>query len=101
MSETFDVSSSQHYFVYILFSTKDKKLYIGYSTNLEQRIIEHNAGRVTSTKNRKPLMLIYNEVFIDKDDARARERFLKSGFGREQMKKALKSTLFKLNYKNL
>lgn len=100
MSETSDVSLNK-YFVYILNSQKDHKLYIGYTTNLESRLIEHKFGRVTSTKNRRPLQLILYEAFIDKSDALAREKFLKSGFGREQMKKAMKSTLANLDYKNL
>ena len=93
--------SLDNFFVYILFSLKDRKLYIGYTTNIDSRLIEHNSGRVTSTKNRRPFQLIYYEVFTDKDDAKAREKFLKSGFGREQMKHALKRTLLKLKYKNL
>ena len=101
MSETSDVSSSQNYFIYILFSLKDNQLYIGYTTSLELRMQEHKFGRVTSTKDRRPLKLVYHEVFIDKNDARAREKFLKSGFGRGQMKKALKSTLNKLGYKKI
>lgn len=100
MSETSDVSP-KNYYTYILFSKKDCKLYIGYTTNLENRLVEHSSGRVTSTKDRRPLKLIYHETFIDKEDAQAREKFLKSGFGREQLKKALKETLTKLNYRNL
>ena len=89
------------YFVYVLFSLKDEKLYIGYTTNLELRLIEHNSGRVTSTKDRRPFQLIYHETFTNRQDARAREIFLKSGFGRNQLKKALKETLSRLGYKNL
>ena len=89
------------FIVYVLFSLKDKKLYIGYTTNLDLRLKEHNSGRVTSTKNRRPFKLIYHEVFINKEDAKAREVFMKSGFGRNELKKALKRTLTKLDYKNL
>lgn len=80
---------------------KDKKLYIGYTANLEARMDEHHSGRVISTKKRRPFQLIYHEVFICKEDAIAREKFLKSGFGRNQLKQALKKTLTKLEYKNL
>ena len=100
MEEKSDFSLDK-YFVYVLFSLKDKKLYIGYTTNLELRLIEHNSGRATSTKNRRPLELIYYEVFINKVDAKSREVFLKSGFGRGQLKKALGKTLLELGYKNL
>ncbi|MEX2012901.1 MAG: GIY-YIG nuclease family protein, partial [Candidatus Levyibacteriota bacterium] len=64
MPETSDVSTK--YFIYILFSLKDKKLYIGFTTNLDLRLIEHTAGRVTSTKDRRPLKLIYHEMFTSK-----------------------------------
>lgn len=99
--EKSDFSSTRNYFVYILFSQKDHKLYIGYTTNLELRLQEHKSGRVTSTKERRPFQLIYHEVFTNKEDAKTREVFLKSGFGRGQMKKALRRTLTKLDYKNL
>ena len=87
------------YYVYILFSLKDQKFYIGYSKNLKQRISQHNYGEVKSTKNRRPLKLIHYEYFIDEGDAKSREVFLKSGFGREQMKKALQNTLANLKPK--
>lgn len=87
------------YYVYILLSLKDLRFYVGYSKNLKQRILQHNYGEVKSTQNRRPLKLIHYEYFIDEDDAKAREIFLKSGFGRGQMKKALQKTLSKLNTK--
>lgn len=72
---------------------KDGKFYVGYSEDLEKRINEHFTGKVISTKHRFPLKLIHYEYFINKQDAKAREVFLKSGFGRAQMKKSLKRTL--------
>ena len=81
------------YYIYILFSTKDKKLYIGYTTNLQKRILYHNKGYNTSTKNRRPLELIFSEAFILEKDARKRELFFKTGHGREEIKKILKYTL--------
>ena len=74
---------------------KDKKFYIGYSENLENRIKEHNKGKVTSTKYRRPLKLIYYEVFTVKNDAKSREIFIKSGFGRKQLRISLKRTVTK------
>lgn len=81
------------YFVYVLLSLKDKLFYVGYTQDLEKRMDEHHTGKVTSTKNRRPLKLIHYEYFINKADAKAREVFLKSGFGREQLRKSLKCTL--------
>jgi putative endonuclease len=85
----------EKYYVYILLSTTDNKLYTGFTTNLKKRLQEHARGGVKSTQNRRPLKLIHYEYFINEEDARAREVFLKSGFGRNQMKQALKRTLIK------
>lgn len=91
MNETSDVSSK--YYVYILLSLQDKGLYIGFTANLRNRLSNHARGEVKSTVNRRPLKLIHCEYFINEEDAKAREVFLKSGFGRNNLKKALKKTL--------
>jgi putative endonuclease len=83
----------ERYYVYTLLSLKDNKLYTGFSTNLKQRLQQHARGEVKSTKNRRPLRLIHYEYFINKGDAAAREVFLKSGFGRNNLKNALRRTL--------
>lgn len=83
------------FYVYILLSRKDNKFYVGYSEDLEKRIKEHFERKVTSTKYRLPLILIHYEYFINKADAKAREVFLKSGFGRRQLRLSLKRTLIK------
>ncbi len=82
-----------HYYVYILLSLMDNKFYTGYTTNLKHRLAAHKRGEVLSTKARRPLKLIHYEYFVNEQDARAREVFLKSGFGRTELKKALKNTL--------
>lgn len=92
MEETSDVS---RYYIYILLSLKDKKLYIGYTTNLKLRLVQHTSGKVLSTKNRRPLKLIHYEYFINMADAKAREIFLKSGGGHIQLRAFLKRTLHK------
>lgn len=89
-----------HYYVYVLLSLKDKRFYIGFTEDLKNRLSEHAHGRVRSTKDRRPLKLIHYEYFIIKSDAKAREVFLKSGFGRDQLKKSLKDTLTKLKYQS-
>lgn len=90
MEETSDVS---RYYVYILYSLKDNKLYIGLTNNLKKRLSEHARGDVEATKNRLPIKLIHYEYFINREDAEAREKFLKSGYGRKQFKEILKHTL--------
>ena len=95
--ETFDVSiSTERYYVYILLSFKDKGFYIGYTSDLKQRLTENANARVTATRFRIPLKLIHYEYFIDRADAKAREKFLKSGFGRQQFSQILKRTLKKI-----
>ena len=75
------------YTVYIIKSSKDNKRYIGCNKNILRRLDEHNNGLVKSTRNRRPLELIYIEGFENKSDAIARERFFKSGKGREYLDK--------------
>ena len=77
------------YFVYVLFSRKDKGLYTGFTDNLKRRIKEHNQGLVASTKNRRPLELIYFEGYKNKSSAQKREGYLKIGWGRNYLKKIL------------
>jgi putative endonuclease len=78
------------YTVYILRSKKDNKRYIGITSDLKERIFEHNNGLVRSTKSRRPLTLIHSELFKSKTEARSREKFFKSGHGREYLKEVLK-----------
>ncbi len=94
-----DVASMNNKFcyVYVLFSLKDKGLYIGYSEDLKKRIVEHNRGGVISTRDRKPLALIHYEAYLNTKDSKAREKFLKSGFGRRELKKSIKNHLVELH----
>jgi putative endonuclease len=75
------------YYTYVLRSLKDHKRYIGSTDNLSKRVKEHNDGLVKSTKNRRPLILIYSEEFNSKSESLKREKFFKSGFGRGFLKK--------------
>jgi putative endonuclease len=75
------------FYVYILQSIKDNKFYIGYSADLKKRVGEHSKGEVASTKGRRPMILIYYEAYRAEKDARVREIFLKTGQGREFMRK--------------
>lgn len=85
---------ADHFYVYVLKSQKDGKLYVGYTNNLKRRLSQHAKGEVISTKNRRPLRLIHYEYFINETDAKAREVFLKSGAGHNQLDNILKKTLF-------
>lgn len=67
------------FYVYILKSRKDNKIYIGYTNDLRRRKSEHDAGESQSTKGRRPLDLIYYEAYLSKEDAMKREVMLKKG----------------------
>lgn len=78
------------YYVYILRSTVNQSFYIGYTTDLRKRLQEHNTGLSAATKPYKPYSLIFYEAFPNKTDAKHREEYLKSGFGRRSINKMLK-----------
>lgn len=77
----------------VLKSKKDKKNYVGYTKNLKLRFEEHREGHVLSTKNRRPLELIYYEACINQQDATHREKYLKTFHGKMFLKNRLKSYL--------
>lgn len=70
------------YYVYVLKSVKDDKLYIGYTNNLKRRLVEHNKGFNFSTSFRVPFKTIYFEASININDAKRREKYLKTTQGR-------------------
>jgi putative endonuclease len=63
-----------YYYVYVLLSEKDNQFYTGYTFNLKERMLSHNEGKVESTKNRRPLKLIYFEGCLNQQDATRREQ---------------------------
>jgi putative endonuclease len=81
----------KYYYVYVLQSTKTGKLYIGYTSRLPQkRLKDHNSGKSLATKPYLPYKLIFFEAFLNRTDAKNRERYLKSGWGLRSVKKMLK-----------
>jgi putative endonuclease len=74
------------YYVYILKSFKNGKLYKGFTSDLRRRIYEHKSGGSPFTRQNGPWQLVYYEAFISKSCAQKEERFLKSGKGRERIK---------------
>ncbi len=86
------IPGDMHY-VYILKSLKDKRLYIGYTSDLKLRYKEHCDGKVKSTKDRRPLELIYYEAYKSKRDAQNREIYLKGGGkANNDLKKQIKNS---------
>ncbi len=80
------------YYVYFL-KTSQNTLYKGMTSNLKRRMQEHNKGRVTSTKNLRPLLLVGYEAYILKTDAVRRERFVKTTEGRRLLKQQYRDIL--------
>ena len=77
------------YVIYAIKSSFDDRIYVGFTLNLEKRIKEHNQGKTKSTKGFRPWVLIYNETVETRIEARERENFLKSGCGKECLKKQI------------
>lgn len=86
------------YYVYILHSKKDGNLYIGSTPDLKIRLKKHAAGHVKATKYRRPLSLIYAEIYTNSLDAKRREKFLKGGKGRTELKTQLAECFKKIGY---
>ena len=81
------------YYTYVLRSLKDKKFYTGFTKNLKLRFDEHTKGRVESTKERRPLELLYYEACRSQTDATHREKYLKTYHGKSFIRKRVKSYL--------
>jgi len=67
----------QKYYTYIIQSVKDESFYIGYSSDLEKRIMIHNSRLSKYTSTKTPWKLVYFEEYVNKSDAIKREKFLK------------------------
>lgn len=78
------------WYVYLLLSTKTHLWYTGSTKDLRKRILKHNTGKNKSTKFGAPWKLIYYEACLNREDARAREKYLKSGMGKRYLKNRLK-----------
>jgi len=81
------------FYTYVLQSQKDGKWYTGSTNDLRKRFNQHNKGKVSSTKNRGPFVLIYYEACLNEQDACFREKYLKSGMGKRYLKNRLKRFL--------
>jgi len=65
------------YFVYMMESEKDHKLYIGSTDDLTGSFAAHNRNKVEATKGRRPFKMLYYEIFLKKENAQQREERLK------------------------
>ena len=81
------------HYVYVLQSQKDARFYTGYREDLRQRLQQPSAGRVSTTRNRRPLELLYYEACLNQADALHRERYLKTTWGKRFLRNRLKCYL--------
>ena len=77
------------FYTYVLKSQKDDKYYIGYSSDVHERLAQHNRGLVTSTKPRRPFDLVFYEAFTDQRHALRREKYFKTTKGKVALSKML------------
>ncbi len=81
------------HYVYVLMNLKDKIFYTGYTEHLKNRFEDHFMGRISSTRNRRPLKLVSYEACLEQKDALRREKYLKTTWGKRFLKNRLKSSL--------
>ena len=78
--------------VYAISSLSRSYIYVGLTSNVENRIERHNLGRERTTKPYRPFRLIWTEEHESRAEARKREIFLKSGCGKEFLKEVARAT---------
>jgi len=79
------------YYVYVLISHSDSQFYVGFTNDLKMRLNSHAKGNVESTRNRKPLELVYYEACLERNDALRREKYLKTTWGKRYLRNRIKS----------
>ena len=78
------------FYVYVLKSLKTDRRYAGFTSKDPQiRLKEHNSGTNFFTRHNRPFVLLYSEIFSTEEQARKREKFLKTGQGRKFLDKLI------------
>ena len=80
-------------YTYVLLSEKDNKFYVGFTKDLKQRFDAHQNGHVSTTRDRRPLKLVYYEACLSQKDATKREKYFKTHNGRMFIKRRIESYL--------
>ena len=86
------------YYTYVLLSLKDNNYYIGQTNDVDSRFLRHQNGLVKSTKNRRPLKLLFSESFETRSKAMKHEKYLKSGAGHNYIKQKMVDTARRMSY---
>ena len=84
------------YYIYLL-HLSNNKIYAGYTDNLKRRFKEHQLGKIKSTKNYRPLQLIFYEAFLNKKDVGRRERYFKTDKGKKMIQVILRGYFLSKN----
>ena len=77
------------FYTYVLKSKKNDRFYTGYTNDLRKRFNEHNEKKSKYTKYRGPYELIYYEACLNQDDAKRREKYLKTSTGRRMFRRRI------------
>ena len=77
------------YYVYVLNSLIRKYIYVGLTNNVERRFGQHQKGREKTTAPYRPFEIILTEKYSTRPEARKREKYLKSGVGKEWIKRCI------------
>ena len=78
------------FYVYVIKSLSRNYIYVGLTNNVQRRLRQHNNGENKTTKAYSPFELILSEEFQTRKEAREREKYFKSGVGKEHIKSLLK-----------
>ena len=87
-------------YIYLLESLKNENLYIGFTHDLKKRFKQHNSGENRSTKPYVPWKLIFYEAYLNEEDAKRREKYLKTNQGSRLLKRMLKEYFYEKKSKN-
>lgn len=88
------------FYVYALKNKIDSELYKGYTSDLKQRFKEHGQGKNFSAKNKGQWEIIFNEAYLNENDAKRRERYLKTSQGIRLLKRMLKEYFYEKKIRN-
>ena len=69
------------FYVYVVRSQQDGRLYTGTTADLRRRLVEHNSGKTNSLRGRRPVKLVYTEEYSTRAEALTRERYFKTPEG--------------------
>ena len=74
------------FYVYAISSLEHNYIYVGLTKDIDKRLKRHNDGRERTTKFYRPFKLIYLEECKNRVEARIREKYWKSGSGKEKLR---------------